>query len=105
MAENHRRRIAHFGRSSVFIAILRVVVGSEAMAEGVMRPIVNDGLADERPVFIEPFRTKILESLAANVFVPTRCGTRRTSVQVQAILPRYRKWLRCGADGFWLSPP
>src|SRR6478672_5686274 len=31
MAENHRRRIAHFGRSSVFIAILSVVIRSEAM--------------------------------------------------------------------------
>jgi len=63
---------------SVFIAILRVVlvVGSETMTEGVMRPTVNDDLADERPVFIVPFRTKILESLAANVFVPTRCGAR-----------------------------
>src|SRR5258708_3402191 len=76
MSENHGRRIAHFRRSSVFIAILPVVVGSEAMTEGVMRPTVNDGLADERPVFIVPFRTKILESLAANVFVPTRCGAR-----------------------------
>ena len=81
MAENDRRRIAHFGRGPVFIAILREVVGAEAMAEGVMRPIVNDGLSDERPVFIKPFRTKILESLTANVFVPTRCGVRRLRCQ------------------------
>jgi hypothetical protein len=50
MAENHRRRIAHFGGGSVFIAILRVVVGAETVTEGVMRPTVNDGSADERPI-------------------------------------------------------
>ena len=57
MADNHRRRIAHFRRSSVFTAILPVVVGSEAMTKSVMGPIVNDGLA-ERPAFIEAVQNK-----------------------------------------------
>jgi hypothetical protein len=74
MAENHCRRITHFGDGSVFIAILPVVIGSVAMTEGVMRPTVNDSLADERPVFIEPFRIEISESVAANVFIRLGAG-------------------------------